>query len=248
MTTKPTVQSTIAAEIRAALAGGAQLSSAELLPLCPTAEDVTAVSRVIYDLRNTNLVAACGERPGPGGRGGNKPIRIWHWIGPADAPVIHGAHRKAGYQPQHATRTRAESIEDEAPSTRSALRPTLASKNPLFKGEPGRWNASQAMAPQAVAVPVVQKLQESPAQPETLSAGPEPAASPAPQTDSADPTEMALCDLLDQADEALLCLADNLLAEHPVWTCMRRLADDAYTALCDYRLLRALADAATNGR
>jgi hypothetical protein len=232
MTTKPTVQSTIAAEIRSALVGGAQLSSAELLLVCPTAEDVTAVSRVIYDLRNNSFVAACGERPGPGGRGGNKPIRIWHWIGPADAPVVHGAHRKAGYQPRSAPSPRADSIEDEAPSTRPALRPT----------------PSPTREPQAVAPPVIPERPPLPAWTETLSDGSEPTSRPAPQTDSADPTEMALCDLLDQADEALLCLADNLLSEHPVWTRMRRLADDAHGALCDYRLLRSMEDAAENGR
>jgi hypothetical protein len=58
--------------------------------------------------------------------------------------------------------------------------------------------------------------------------------------DRADPTELALADLLDQADEALLALADSLLSDHPVWSRLRQLASDAHGMLCDYRLMRTL--------
>jgi hypothetical protein len=58
--------------------------------------------------------------------------------------------------------------------------------------------------------------------------------------DRGDPTELALADLLDQADEALLALADSLLSDHPVWSRLRQLASDAHGTLCDYRLMRSL--------
>lgn len=61
-----------------------------------------------------------------------------------------------------------------------------------------------------------------------------------PTFDSADATELALASLLDHADEALLTLADSLLSGNNVWSAMRKLADDAHGALCDYRLMRSI--------
>ena len=57
---------------------------------------------------------------------------------------------------------------------------------------------------------------------------------------STDPTEYAIADLVDQADEALLAYADSLLADDPVWDRLRRLADEAHSTLCNYRLMRTL--------
>lgn len=51
-----------------------------------------------------------------------------------------------------------------------------------------------------------------------------------------DPTEEALSDLVDQADEAVLAMADSLLSDHPAWSRLRALQNDAFQALCDWRL------------
>jgi hypothetical protein len=58
-----------------------------------------------------------------------------------------------------------------------------------------------------------------------------------PQGERCDQTELALSDLVDQADEAVLALADSLLSDHPAWRRMRQLQDDVFSALCDYRAL-----------
>ena len=53
-----------------------------------------------------------------------------------------------------------------------------------------------------------------------------------------DPIELALADLVDQADESILSFADALLADHPTWARLRQMQDDAFQLLCDYRLTR----------
>lgn len=58
--------------------------------------------------------------------------------------------------------------------------------------------------------------------------------------DRTDAIELALSDLVDQADEALLALADSLLADNALWGRLRALANDAFNARCDYRLMRTL--------
>ena len=161
------VQATIIEEVRAALRGGAARSTADLVPLCGTADDTKGLSRILYVMRHNGLIAE-DPVPGPPGRDG-KPAKRWRWVG-------------------------AESIEDAS-------------------------NAPAQTPPPARSIPM-EEIAEAIA--------------------NRDPTELALSDLVDQADEALLALADSLLAGNPLWSRLRTLADDTHGALCDYRLLRKL--------
>jgi hypothetical protein len=195
--------STIINEVRAALSGGDSLSTADLVPLCDTADDAKNLSRIIYDMRRAGLVE---EDPVPGPRGGDmKPSRRWRWVGPTD-----GAALPSKRHPRAPAKAR-ESIEDEAPSGAPAAPVT-------HKPEPLRHIPMEEIA-------------------ETMTPKRNPIVH-----NRTDPTEAALSDLVDQADEAVLSLADSLLSDHPVWHRLRTLADDAHSALCDYRLLRSLED------
>jgi hypothetical protein len=55
-----------------------------------------------------------------------------------------------------------------------------------------------------------------------------------------DPIEMALADLVDQADESILSFADAMLSDHPTWVRLRQMQDDCFQLLCDYRLTKTL--------
>jgi hypothetical protein len=55
-----------------------------------------------------------------------------------------------------------------------------------------------------------------------------------------DATDVALADLLDMADEALLAFADSQLSKHPLWVALRKMAGDAHNNLCDYRVMRSM--------
>jgi len=55
-----------------------------------------------------------------------------------------------------------------------------------------------------------------------------------------DPIELALADLVDQADESILSFADAMLSDHPTWGRLRQMQDDAFQLLCDYRLTKTL--------
>lgn len=181
-----TKQAAIVQEVREALRNG-PLSTAQMVEHCETAEDGKVLSRVIYDLRNTGMVAIDPE-PGAPGRDGRQAKR-YRWIGPMDATPPPAAHRK--------------------------VKP----------------------APVPAPAPVTTSLATQPA-PVTTKA-PE-ATIPMPPADRIDQTEYALADLVDQADETLLALADSLLNDNPLWARLRRLADETHGALCDYRLMRSL--------
>ena len=60
------------------------------------------------------------------------------------------------------------------------------------------------------------------------------------EPDRVDPIEIALADLVDQADESILSFADAMLSDHPTWVRLRQMQDDAFQLLCDYRLTRTL--------
>ena len=138
------VQATIIEEVRAALRGGAARSTAELVPLCGTADDTKGLSRILYVMRHNGLIAE-DPVPGPRGRDG-KPAKRWRWVG-------------------------GESI--EGASNAPAQNPTPVRSMPMEE-------VAEAMAPTH---PIVH--------------------------DRTDPTEYALADLVDQADEALLAVADR---------------------------------------
>lgn len=57
---------------------------------------------------------------------------------------------------------------------------------------------------------------------------------------SVDPIELALADLVDQADESILSFADAMLSDHQTWSRLRQMQDDAFQLLCDYRLTKTL--------
>ena len=205
-----TKQATIVQEIRAALIANGPLSTTELVPLCETAEDGKTLSRIIYELRNSDLISI-DPRPGPPGRDG-RPAKRYRWIGPDDDAATRTTLPKATAQTKAKPAVQvAESIEDEPINNRAeSFRPALVG-TPL------------AAQPVATHTPME----------EIAAAMPHP-------SDKADPTELAIADLVDQADEALLAYADSLLADDPVWKRIRRLADETHGALCDYRLMRSL--------
>ena len=205
-----TKQATIVQEIRAALIANGPLSTTDLVPLCETAEDGKTLSRIIYELRNGDLVSI-DPRPGPPGRDG-RPAKRYRWIGPDDDAATRTTRPKATAQTKAKPAVQvAESIEDEpinngAESFRPALVGTPLAAQPVTTHTP--------MEEIAAAMPT--------------------------QADKVDATELTLADLVDQADEALLAYADSLLADDPVWKRIRRLADETHGALCDYRLMRSL--------
>ena len=205
-----TKQATIVQEIRAALIANGPLSTTDLVPLCETAEDGKALSRIIYDLRNGGQIAI-DPIPGPPGRDG-RPAKRYRWIGPDESAVASTARPKATAQTKAKPAVQvAESIEDEPINNRAeSFRPALVG-TPL------------AAQPVATHTPME----------EIAAAMPHP-------SDKADPTELAIADLVDQAEEALLAYADSMLADDPVWKRIRRLADETHGALCDYRLMRSL--------
>jgi len=186
MTIKPT--STLREEIREALVAGDALTSAELLPLCPSAQSTTDVSRAIYDLRQANLLTEAGKRPNQHpDKGSKQSLKAWRWTGPKEAPI---------------------------PSVRR-----------LRKGDA---EIVQVVADTPEDEPVHHTPMEEIAEVMAIAG------------DRTDPTDLALSDLVDQADEALLALADSLLADNPLWGRLRTLANDAFNARCDYRLMRSL--------
>ena len=194
------VQATVINEVRAALQGGKALTTAELVPLCNTAEDTKALSRIIYVMRRERLIA---EDPEPGPRGGDgKPSKRYRWVGPTD-----GYTRPAKRPAQSPAKTQ-ETIEDEAAG--------------------GTTRASVSSTPEPARHIPMEEIAESMTHKHPI------------LYDRTDPTEAAMSDLVDQADEALLTLADSLLSDHPVWSLLRTLAEDAFGALCNYRLLRSL--------
>jgi predicted transcriptional regulator len=197
-----TKQAQIAREIREALKDGGEMSSSELNNWCSSALDSTDICRVIYDMRNTGLLAVADERV-VNGKG--KPVKFYRWIGPTDAEPEFSKKRKTNP---------AKSIDDETVSTHPPV--SIIAVTPE---EEQSMDEAQHKAPAP-----------SPTEPKR-----EPF-----RIDRADPTELALADLLDQADEALLALADSLLSDHPVWSRLRQLASDAHGMLCDYRLMRTL--------
>lgn len=205
-----TKQATIVQEIRAALIASGPLSTTELVPLCETAEDGKTLSRIIYDLRNGGQIAI-DPRPGPPGRDG-RPAKRYRWIGPDEGAATRTTRPKATAQTKAKPAVQvAESIEDEPINNGAeSFRPSLV-------------GTSLAAQPVTTHTPM-EEIAAAMHQP----------------SDKADPTELALADLVDQADEALLAYADSLLADDPVWKRIRRLADETHGALCDYRLMRSL--------
>lgn len=142
--------------------------------------------------------------------GKGKPVKFYQWIG-QDTGAIKASHRKPKESPV------AESIEDEPASAKSPV--CTVSDEP--KATTAMGEATQPESPAPAPSPTEPKRHPF-------------------LRDRTDPTELALADLLDQADEALLALADSLLSDHPVWSRLRQLASDAHDTLCDYRLLRSL--------
>ena len=153
---------------------------------------------------------AIDPRPGPPGRDG-RPAKRYHWIGPDESAVARTSRTTATAQAQaKPTIQVAESIEDE-PINNGA-----ESFRPALVGTPVTTTVTTNATPAELAEIM------------TIVQG------------GADQTELALADLVDQADEALLAYADSLLADDPVWKRIRRLADETHGALCDYRLMRSL--------
>lgn len=205
-----TKQGLIISEIRAALIANGPLSTTELVPLCETAEDGKALSRIIYELRNSDLISI-DPRPGPPGRDG-RPAKRYRWIGPDESAVARTARPKATAQ--------------------AKAKPTIQVTEPIE--DESKNNGAESFRPALVGTPVAPKPAASRSLIEAITA-----AMPT-QADKVDATELTLADLVDQADEALLAYADSLLADDPVWKRIRRLADETHGALCDYRLMRSL--------
>ena len=153
---------------------------------------------------------AIDPRPGPPGRDG-RPAKRYRWIGPDEGAATRTSRPMATAQAQaKPTIQVAESIEDE-PINNGA-----ESFRPALVGTPVTTTVTTNATPAELAEIM------------TIVQG------------GADQTELALADLVDQADEALLAYADSLLADDPVWKRIRRLADETHGALCDYRLMRSL--------
>jgi len=211
-------QTAIANEIKAALASGATLTSAELCAKSFTALDSTDISRVIGDLKSAGLVAQAGTKKSTA-KGGI--AKAWAWIGPPNADVPKSsAHRK---HPK-------ESIEDEVPVV---ARPEPVAAEATVKMDEG-WEAGTV-------------VNHADWKPVDATQGPSPGAEQkwVPISDThdepaVDPIEMALADLVDQADESILSFADAMLSDHPTWVRLRQMQDDAFQLLCDYRLTKTL--------
>ena len=153
---------------------------------------------------------AIDPRPGPPGRDG-RPAKRYRWIGPDEGAATRTSRPMATAQAQaKPTIQVAESIEDE-PINNGA-----ESFRPALVGTPVTTTVTTNATPAELAEIM------------TIVQG------------GADQTELALADLVDQADEALLAYADSLLEDDPVWKRIRRLADETHGALCDYRLMRSL--------
>ena len=208
-------QTQIANEIKTALANGAKLTSAELCAKSHTALDSTDISRVIGDLKAAGLVVQAGTKKSTA-KGGT--AKAWAWIGPPGAEVPKStAHRKP-------VAKAVESIEDEAPVV--AVPEPTAAEAPAIEVPCGGWHADGGWdaSMQGPTIDDVRPGQISDTRNEP----------------TVDPIELALADLVDQADESILSFADTLLSDHPTWARLRQMQDDAFQLLCDYRLTRTL--------
>ena len=205
-----TKQATIVQEIRAALIANGPLSTTDLVPLCETAEDGKTLSRIIYELRNSDLISI-DPRPGHPGRDG-RPAKRYRWIGPDESAVARTSRTTAIAQ--------------------AKAKPTIQVTEPIE--DESKNNGAESFRPALVCTPVAPNPAASRSLIEAITD-----AMPT-QADKVDATELTLADLVDQADEALLAYADSLLADDPVWKRIRRLADETHGALCDYRLMRSL--------
>lgn len=208
-------QAKIANEIKTALVNGAKLTSAELYAKSHTALDTTDISRVIGDLKAAGLVAQAGTKKSTA-KGGL--AKAWAWIGPHDAEVPKSsAHRSPV---AHAV----ESIEDEAPVVEVAhADDTLTHLEP----EPAVVGVTDWQPVDATTGPSSGAEQKR----VPIHASDEPAV---------DQIELALADLVDQADESILSFADAMLSDHPTWVRLRQMQDDCFQLLCDYRLTKTL--------
>jgi hypothetical protein len=223
-------QAQIASEIREALKTGGEMTSSELTAFCTSALDSTDICRVIYDLKNTGLIGVSDVRAY---MGKGKPVNFYRWIGPPDAVPEFGKKRKV--KPTESI----ESIEDEAPVV--AGPEPVAAEAPSIEVPCGGWHADGGWDA-SMQGPTTDEQREwaakmadrNPVDPTTgtIHTRDEP--------DRVDPIEIALADLVDQADESILSFADAMLSDHPTWVRLRQMQDDCFQLLCDYRLTKTL--------
>jgi hypothetical protein len=206
----------IAAEIQAALVQHGTLTSSELTDCCPSADDREVVSKVIYQLKQSGVIEKAGTVPGAPGRGA-KQVSQWRLssLEYTKEKSMPSVHMKFPVSPP---------CDEPLPAEKAAmLNGTWTEDNPFGTPQPslGGKTGSQYHDPEELLATPPDDNQDTG----------HPSDYPA-----TDPTEEALSDLVDQADEAVLAMADSLLSDHPVWSRMRQLQTDAFQALCDWRV------------
>ena len=231
--TDRTKQASIADEIRDALKTHGTLSSAGLTPLCASAFDSTDICRVLYDLKRSGAIEIAEERI-IGGKG--KPVKFYRLnrlIG--DKPLTKVNHYQPKTQPKPKPKTQppvVESIEDEPVSSQPPASITPEQEAALV---------AALSATLTTEIPVTIEEEIAMDEAHATEYADAPCFEPIGMANMAmDSTEMALAVLMDDADEALMAFADSLLSGNRVWVAMRKLADDAHSTLCDYRLMRSM--------
>ena len=230
MTERPK-QASIANEIRDALKTHGHLSSADLIPLCASAFDSTDICRVLYDLRRSGSVEVADERIV---RGKGKPIKFYKWIGAETPAKVNHYLPKPKTQPK--PKPVIESIEDEPVSAQPPASITPEQEEALVAALSATLTTEIPVTiEEEIAMDEAQHIVPPPTEPKWT-----PFASDPEQPISFDPVEIALVDLLDMADEALLVYAESKLSGDPLWVAQRKMAGHAHRNLCDYRVMRSM--------
>jgi hypothetical protein len=227
--TDRTKQASIADEIRDALKTHGTLSSAGLTPLCASAFDSTDICRVLYDLKRSGAIEIAEERI-IGGKG--KPVKFYRLnrlIGDKPPTKVNHYNPKL---PKPKTLPVVESIEDEPVSAQPPASITPEQEAALV---------AALSATLTTEIPVTIEEEIAMDEAHATEYADAPCFEPIGMANMAmDSTEMSLAVLMDDADEALMAFADSLLSGNRVWVAMRKLADDAHSTLCDYRLMRSM--------